>query len=274
MKATDPRMSTPSDVHPFATIDIFGLPFIDAPNEELIAEHLLAADPVRIAEHKLPLVFTPNVDIVVQLERVKSSGLGQRLADAAFVLPDGAPVVWTSRWAGTPLRARLAGSTVFSLLWPRLVEQQRRVFVFCSSEQVKAGLEAEYPNAAVVVAPMIDTSAEAIEAAGKAVVAGAVEAGAEFCMICIGHPKDPMVALSVIDQWPADVPVPITLCLGASAELHLGIKKRAPEWAQRHGLEWLVRFAQEPRRMFTRYFVRDLGFVPLAFQAAMRARRS
>ena len=132
------------------------------------------------------------------------------------------------------------------------------VVVLCSTEEVKNGLLDEHPDATVVVAPMIDTSHEQVAAVADDLIAAALATDAEFCVVCLGHPKDPMIALAAVDSWPADRLPPLFLCLGASAELYLGLKKRAPEWAQRHGLEWLVRFLQEPRRMFHRYFVRDL----------------
>lgn len=274
MKATESRIPRSSKVHPFATVELFGLPFLDAADEMRVAEHLATADHTKVGDGALPIVFTPNVDIVVQLERAKSRGLGARLSEAAYILPDGAPIVWTSRWARSPLSARIAGSTVFQHWWPRVAADNRRVVVFCSTEAVKTGLQAQNPEATIVVAPMIDTSDEQVAAVASQLVSQALDADAEFCVLCIGHPKDAMISLAALDQWPAERPAPLMLCLGASAELHLGIKKRAPEWAQKHGLEWLVRFGQEPRRMFHRYFVRDLGFFPMAFRQAVAGRRS
>ncbi|MGH2609788.1 MAG: WecB/TagA/CpsF family glycosyltransferase, partial [Tepidiformaceae bacterium] len=37
-----------------------------------------------------------------------------------------------------------------------------------------------------------------------------------------------------------------------------GRKRRAPAWAGATGLEWIVRLAQDPRRLWRRYLVRDL----------------
>ncbi len=248
--------------------------FIDAPDEKSVAEHLLSRERRALTGECLPVVVTPNVDIVVQLEKAKSRGLRERMSRCAYVLPDGAPIVWASRWAGQPLQSRIAGSTLFAHWWPSVAADRRRVVVFCSTEEVKNGLLDEHPDATVVVAPMIDTSDEQVAAVADDLVAAAVAADADFCVVCIGHPKDPMIALAAVDSWPVDRLPPLFLCLGASAELYLGLKRRAPEWAQRHGLEWLVRFLQEPRRMFHRYFVRDLGFFPLAFREVIARRRS
>lgn len=57
-------------------------------------------------------IITPNVDI---LRQAAAGGLVARyLDDASLVVADGAPLVWASRLAGTPLPARVAGS---DLVW-------------------------------------------------------------------------------------------------------------------------------------------------------------
>jgi N-acetylglucosaminyldiphosphoundecaprenol N-acetyl-beta-D-mannosaminyltransferase len=41
--------------------------------------------------------------------------------------------------------------------------------------------------------------------------------------------------------------------LGGVFPVYAGIQKRAPQWAREHGLEWLYRLIQEPRRLWKRY---------------------
>lgn len=259
----------------FDTADLFGLSFAKAPGEADVARRLLKWVPRRKSEGEpLPMVVTPNVDIVVQMHGPDQSHVHSIAQSSAVVLPDGAPLVWLSRLTGARLPARLAGSTVFDHFWPAVVADQRRIAMLCSSEAVQQGLLAEYPTASIAVAPMIDTTAASIDAAAAAFATTALDADAEFCVLGLGHPKDSLLCEAMVRQWPDDRPLPLTLCLGGSAEMYLGIRKRAPEWAQRWGLEWLVRFLQEPRRMFYRYFVRDLRFIPLALREVLRQRRS
>jgi hypothetical protein len=51
-----------------------------------------------------------------------------------------------------------------------------------------------------------------------------------------------------------------------------GTVARAPVWAQRTGLEWVHRLAQEPRRLARRYLVEDIPFAVELFAWALRAR--
>ena len=43
-------------------------------------------------------------------------------------------------------------------------------------------------------------------------------------------------------------------------------------WVQRAGAEWFYRFLVEPRRLFRRYFVEDVRFLPLAAEELQSAR--
>ncbi len=63
------------------------------------------------------------------------------------------------------------------------------------------------------------------------------------------------------------------LLLGASFEFYFGIKSRAPGWMQRNGLEWLHRFASEPRRMWKRYTVDNFRFAWMSLKELLSARR-
>ena len=60
--------------------------------------------------------------------------------------------------------------------------------------------------------------------------------------------------------------VPISLGLGASFDFEAGNLKRAPLWMSSHGLEWLFRIIQDPKRMAKRYLIDDLAIVRLAFK--------
>ena len=60
--------------------------------------------------------------------------------------------------------------------------------------------------------------------------------------------------------------VPVSLGLGASLDFEAGNVKRAPRWMANHGLEWLFRITQDPKRMAKRYLVDDRKILGLAFK--------
>lgn len=49
--------------------------------------------------------------------------------------------------------------------------------------------------------------------------------------------------------------------VGGSFDVISGNIPRAPQWMQKANLEWLFRVAQEPKRLFKRYFVGNMIFI-------------
>lgn len=54
---------------------------------------------------------------------------------------------------------------------------------------------------------------------------------------------------------------PVLIGVGAAFDFHAGLKKQAPRWMQRSGLEWLFRLMSEPRRLWRRYLVNNPVFI-------------
>ena len=57
------------------------------------------------------------------------------------------------------------------------------------------------------------------------------------------------------------VEAPVLIGVGAAFDFHAGIKRQAPRWMQRSGLEWSFRLATEPRRLWKRYATNNPQFV-------------
>ena len=250
---------------------LFGLDFVDAPDLRPVLDALLSgsASGDRAA---LPVLVTPNVDIVVQLHQRVGSVETDVFRRAHYILPDGMPIVAASRLLRSPLSARLTGSGLFEALWPALATQRRPVLVVCASTAIARRLRLEAPTAQFVTPPLFDESDdEAIDEVVTAMLAAADTARPDFVLLGLGHPKDALLSARLLDRWasPLGAP-PLCCCLGGSFAMYTGFKRRAPRWMQQAGLEWFYRFRQEPRRLFRRYFVRDTAF----FGIVVRAYRS
>jgi UDP-N-acetyl-D-mannosaminuronic acid transferase (WecB/TagA/CpsF family) len=64
------------------------------------------------------------------------------------------------------------------------------------------------------------------------------------------------------------LPMPL-IAVGAAFDFHAGVLRRAPEFMQRGGLEWLFRLSQEPGRLWRRYLALNPAYLMLlALQAA------
>lgn len=257
---------------------LFGLDFVDASDLKPVVDEILHHEGPehdgRDTDHApngdrnasfLNAVVTPNVDILVSLDKDDVPGVAQLYSNARYVLPDGMPVVAASKLLGRPLAARLTGSGLFRELWPRLAADRRRLVMLCSNSEIAEILSAEHPDAEFVVPPYFDVDDVSYRAViAKELFAAVERTSAEYVLVGIGHPKDALVATAMLRLCEeARRSAPLCLCLGASFAMYVGQQRRAPELVQRIGMEWFYRFVQEPRRLFRRYFVDDVAFLGL-----------
>lgn len=256
---------------PLRTRRLFGFDFIDEDDLDRVADHVLRS---RGQNGSVPLLVTPNVDYLVRLQAAPAEQLRAAAVNARFVLPDGQPIVWTSRLARTPLRARLPGSDLFPKFWQRVVDGDVSVVLVTSCAAVAQHLEREHGRAATVVAPWFAADDQgALNLLATRCAAALAVTKASFVVIGIGWPKQQLLASRVLASLPQQSPPPLFLLLGAALDMYCGRVERAPAWMQRYGLEWLHRFRLEPRRLFRRYFVTDMRFIPLAAREVARQRR-
>jgi len=202
-----------------------------------------------------------NVDKVVKASR--DPALAAILRRCALVNADGMPVVWASRMLGTPLKERVTGIDLFEALMERSAREGWRVFLLGARPEVVARVrsiyEARYPG--LIVAGHRDGYWSDEE---ESQVAEQVRrARPDILAVAISSPKKERF----LDRWQAHMGVPFAMGVGGTFDVAAGRLRRAPVLLQRAGLEWAVRVAQEPRRMFRRYFVDSLGFFTLLGRA-------
>ncbi len=213
-----------------------------------------------------------NVDKVVKAHR--DPALAGILGRCALVNADGMPVVWASRMLGTPLKERVTGIDLFEALMERSAREGWRVFLLGARPEVvgkaRSIYESRYPG--LIVAGHRDgywTEDEEPQVAEQV-----RRSGADILAVAISSPKKERV----LDRGQVHLRVPFAMGVGGTFDVTAGRVRRAPVIMQRVGLEWLARVAQEPRRMFRRYFVDSLAFFgilarALGIKAARRVAR-
>lgn len=228
-----------------------------------MAEALNAIDDL-IRQKKNAFVVTPNVDHIIQIE--KGGELREAYKQADLILCDGKPLIWLSKWYGTPIKEKISGSDLFPLLCKRAAEKKYKMFFLGAAEGVAAkaaeNLMKRYPGLDVigVYSPPIgfekkDDEMVKIEKMIK-------NAEPHILIVALGCPKQEVFILHNRNR----LGVPISLGLGASLDFEAGHIKRAPKWMAEHGFEWLYRICQDPKRLVKRYLIDDRKIVGLAFK--------
>ena len=216
------------------------------------------------------MVFTPNVDHVVLAE--EDEGLRAAYASVDLSLVDGVPVLWAARALGTRLPAKISGSDLLEPLIARAAERGWRVYLLGGQEGVAARakevFERRYPGLRVVgvSSPVVDSSKPLSEQ--ESILAPIRQARPDLLFLALGAPKQEIFAARIREA----VKPAVMLGIGASLDFVAGTAKRAPAWISAVGFEWLFRLAQEPRRLWKRYLVRDPKFLFIVVKQAIGAR--
>ena len=182
------------------------------------------------------------------------------LADADLVVPDGMPLVWIGRLRGHSLRRRVYGPELMLTFCRETASTGSRHFLYGGDagvpERLAEVLEKSCPGiciAGVYSPPFRPTTSEE----DAAIVETINRAAPDVLWVGLSTPKQE----TWMHQHRRALRVPVVVGVGAAFDFLSSRKKQAPEWMREHGLEWLFRLLQEPRRLWKRYLVRGSEFV-------------
>lgn len=217
-----------------------------------------------ISGDKKSYVVAINVDVVMKIEKDKY--LKKITDEADMVLVDGKPLIWISKWHKKPIKEKISGSDLVPLLCKRAEEKGYTMFILGGkdgiAEQAKAKLEKKHPNIKIVGTYAPPFGFEKNQEELKKINDMISEKHPDLLIACFGCPKQEKFIYENYQSYAAKVSV----CAGATVDFLAGNVKRAPKWMSDHGLEWLYRFFQEPKRLFKRYFVDDVKILRLVWK--------
>jgi len=98
------------------------------------------------------------------------------------------------------------------------------------------------------------------ELAQEEYVKDIIDAEPDVVWVSLGFPKQELFINLFQEKYSVESNL---VGIGAVFEWVAGTKIKAPEFLANLGLEWLLRLAQEPKRLFRRYFVDNLLFLYL-----------
>ena len=189
------------------------------------------------------LIVTPNAEIV---EKASKTPQLRRIIneEAALVTPDGVGLIYASKLKGDPIEEKVAGIDFAHSAIELCAQLGKSVYLLGSkpgvAEAAAANLEKEIPG--LKIAGFRDGYFKDEEEAS--VVEEINESGADFLCVALGSPKQEYFVIRHRDS----LKVKAAAGLGGSLDIWSGQLNRAPAFYIDHGLEWLYRMIQEPKR--------------------------
>jgi len=197
------------------------------------------------------------------VEAQHDPGFKEILNAAAMIVPDGMPLVWLGRRHGFDLARRVYGPELMATFCQQTAARGYRHFFYGGAPGVADDLATRFVSRfpGIVVAGTCSPPFRTLTHEEDRGIVHAIEAA---------HPDIVWVGLSTPKQecWMFEhrdrLKVPVLVGVGAAFDFHTGRVLQAPVWIGDHGLEWLFRLSQEPRRLWRRYLVYGTEFAALA----------
>jgi N-acetylglucosaminyldiphosphoundecaprenol N-acetyl-beta-D-mannosaminyltransferase len=207
-------------------------------------------------------VITVNADFIVK--SIFDQDLLRILQDAQLSTPDGISLIWSSRLLGVPIEHRVCGSDLVPRLASLASEKGYSLYLLGAGPGVALRaaqlLQKEYPNLKIVgvsAPPTVQLHQQDLP-----LVEEINATRPDILLVAFGNPKQE----KWISMHQPILRTSVAIGVGGTFNFIAGEVKRAPQWFQNAGLEWLYRTWQEPSRFGERIVLDSLFFFPQLFR--------
>jgi N-acetylglucosaminyldiphosphoundecaprenol N-acetyl-beta-D-mannosaminyltransferase len=202
------------------------------------------------------------------MESQRDATLKEIHSRAGLVTPDGMPLVWLSRLKGFSWVERVYGpDLMLAVCQQSLVKGYRHYFYGGANgvpEKLVARLTQQFCGlqiAGLRSPPFRRLSNEEDERLIRAIN----RTEPDIVWVGLSTPKQEYWMYQHLGR----ITAPVMIGVGAAFDFHGGVKRQAPRWMQKSGLEWSFRLLMEPQRLWRRYLVNNPLFLWLVLLEAL-----
>ncbi len=190
---------------------------------------------------------------------------------AEFVIPDGMPLVWYSKTFKKSISSRISGYDFFYQYCKKMDQNKMSCFLFGGENEDVARriikrIKEDFGNieiAGYFTPPFLEEFKGDIK---KEILSIINKKKPDVVWVGLSAPKQEKWIYDNIRRLDAKM-----VCgVGAVFNFYSGKVKRAPQWMQKIGFEWLFRMFAEPRRLFKKYVVFNTKFTLLILKDIFR----
>jgi N-acetylglucosaminyldiphosphoundecaprenol N-acetyl-beta-D-mannosaminyltransferase len=206
-------------------------------------------------------IVGPNAQLVTLAE--KNEAFAQAMQAADLAVPDGISVVMASRILRSPIPERVTGGDLMTRVCGEAAHYGLSVFLLGgmpgAAVMAAVNLRERYPGLNICGTYCPPLGFERFPTEVARVRERVNEVAPDLLCVAFGAPKQEIWMQANRDLLNVGVILPV----GGAFDVVAGLRRRAPKWLQRIGLEWLFRLLMEPRRLWRRYLIGNTEFILL-----------
>jgi len=257
----DSSLPTPSRFH------LNGIP-VDRISMDEAAAWVIRALQNRETSSGPLLIMGPNAQLVTLAAR--NPIFAAALRSAHLAVPDGISIVLAARLLNKPVPERVPGGELMERLCIETARRNLSVFFLGglpgAAEKTARKFKILYPGFCVAGTDCPPPGFENDPAESARIRHHISTAKPDLLCVAFGAPKQ--------EIWMVEncttLPIGAAISVGAALDTQSGLRKRAPKWTHRIGLEWLYRLICEPRRLWRRYLIGNTHFLWLVARQCWR----
>lgn len=211
-------------------------------------------------------------NVHMTMEAFDDADFANVVNNAGLVVADGKPLVWMQRRNGAADAEQVRGPALMPKLMKFAAENGITTGFFGSNPETIADINKKaaekFPVLSIgySVSPPFRTLSDE----ENATIADEInDARVEILFVGLGCPKQEKWMAANAERINA-----VMIGVGAAFDIFAERVPEAPEWMQNIGLEWLYRFALEPKRLWRRYLVLNTRFLYHVARQTKRAPQS
>ena len=235
--------------------------FLNTQIDNVTMDEAIETIDILIQSNKCSYVVPPNLDHIVIMETDEE--FSEIYKNADLIVADGKPLIWISKFLKKPIKEKISGSDLFPRMCKMAAEKGYSIFILGAAEGVadKAAINLKKKNPGLRIvgtySPPFGFEKDSKEL-GKIrdIVVGEKP---DILAVSLGSPKGEKFIYKYLKEYG----IPLGISIGATIDFEAGNVKRAPKWMADHGLEWLFRITQDPKRLIKRYWNDAIGIIPI-----------
>lgn len=235
---------------------LFGLNFYNKSIKELVID----LDKEIESGNKVS-IFTPNVDhIINNYEDRKARKLYEQ---GKYIVADGWPLVVSGKFKKIKIH-RITGVDLMDKLLTTSNDERYSIYFLGGTnktlEKLTVNIKKEYPNIEYIGCHngFFNDDNKVIDDINKYKI--------KILFVGMGNPKQEIWIKENFDLINANLMIGV----GGAINIFSGEVQRAPLWVQKIGMEWFYRFSKEPKRLFSRYFIKYPKFLKILLKEFWR----